>query len=97
MRMRCKVQQLENGAVRIMCGPDPLTLCQVNGCYEDHVALCDYAVSDGKTCDKRMCEAHRTRVGTTSITVPIIGRQQSEEKRSALKERRTEEKCHVFE
>jgi hypothetical protein len=36
MRMRCSVQQLENGAVRIMCGPDPKTLCEVSGCDEDH-------------------------------------------------------------
>ena len=63
MRMRCRVQQLENGAIRIMCGPDPLTLCQVNGCDDDHVALCDYRVGEGKTCDKRMCQAHRTRAG----------------------------------
>jgi hypothetical protein len=63
MRMRCSVQQLENGAVRIMCGPDPKTLCEVSGCDEDHMALCDYPVADGKTCDKRMCEVHRTRAG----------------------------------
>ncbi len=47
MSMKCRVQQLENGAVRIMCGPDPESLCQVSG----------------KTCDKRMCKAHRTRAG----------------------------------
>jgi hypothetical protein len=35
--------------------------------------------------------------GTTSITAPIIARQRREEKRSAPKERRREEKCHVFE
>jgi len=64
MGMRCRVQQLENGAIRIMCGPDPKTLCEVSGCDEDHLALCDYPVADGKTCDKRMCEAHRTRAGS---------------------------------
>jgi hypothetical protein len=86
MRMRCSVQQLKSGAVRIMCGPDPKTLCEVSGWDEDHIALCDYPVADGKTCDQRMCEVHRTRAGnTTSIIAPTIARQRREVKRSALK------------
>jgi hypothetical protein len=48
MRMKCRVQQLENGAGRIMCGPDAQSLCQVSGSGEDHVALCDYPVAGGK-------------------------------------------------
>ena len=63
MRMRCRVQYLEEGGVRIMCGPDPEVICQVEGCYENHVALCDYPTVDWKTCDKRMCSTHRTRIG----------------------------------
>ena len=63
MGMKCRVQHLENGGVRIMCGPDPQSICQIVGCDEHRVALCDYPVGDGKTCDKRICKAHRTRVG----------------------------------
>ena len=63
MRMKCRVQYLEGGAVRISCGPDPEIICQVNGCHEDHVALCDFPAADGKTCDKRICITHRTRIG----------------------------------
>lgn len=63
MRMKCRVQNLEIGAVRIMCGPDPESVCQVSGCYEDRVALCDYPVGNGKTCDRRICRTHRTRAG----------------------------------
>jgi hypothetical protein len=70
MRMRCSVQQLENGGVRIMCGPDPKTLCEVSCCDEDHMALCDYPVGDGKTCDKRMFEVHRTRAGNNMDYYP---------------------------
>jgi hypothetical protein len=70
MRMRCSVQQLENGAVRIMCGPDPKPLCEVSACDEDQMALCDYPVADGKTCDKRMCEVHRTRSGNNMDYCP---------------------------
>jgi hypothetical protein len=70
MRMGCSVQQLENGAIRIMCGPDPKTLCEVSGCDEDHMALCDYSVADGKTCDKRMCEVHRTQAGNNMDYCP---------------------------
>ena len=73
MRMRCRVQQLENGAVRIMCGPDPLTLCQVSGCDEDQVALCDYRVGEGKTATSECARLTELVPGTTSITAPIIG------------------------
>jgi hypothetical protein len=49
---------------------DPKTLCEVGGCDEDHMALCDYPVADGKKCDKRMCEVHRTRVGNNMDYCP---------------------------
>ena len=63
MRMKCRVQYLEDGRVRISCGPDPQTICQVADCDGDRVALCDYPVADGKTCDKGVCATHRTGVG----------------------------------
>jgi len=63
MRMKCRVQQLENGGMRITCGPIRQNACQVAGCDEDHVALCDYPAGDGRTCDQQICGAHRTRVG----------------------------------
>jgi len=40
--------------------------CQEPGCRELHVALCDWPLTGpaaGKTCDRRMCSAHRHRVG----------------------------------
>jgi hypothetical protein len=69
-RMRCRVQYLDDGRVRISCGPDPQTICQVADCDGDRVALCDYPVAHGKTWDKGMCEAHRTRVGENTDYCP---------------------------
>lgn len=39
--------------------------CSVAGCTSPYVALCDFPLAGpkaGKTCDRRMCEQHRTRM-----------------------------------
>ena len=74
------VQQLENGAVRIMCERDPKTLCEVSACDEDHMALCDYPVADGKSVTSECARFTELAPGTTSITALIIARQRREEK-----------------
>jgi len=37
--------------------------CSVPGCRGACVALCDFALASGRTCDRAMCLVHRTRVG----------------------------------
>jgi len=40
--------------------------CQEPGCTTPHVALCDWPLEGekaGHTCDRRMCAAHRHKVG----------------------------------
>lgn len=39
------------------------TVCQEPGCYERSVALCDWPLANGHTCDRRMCAHHRHPVG----------------------------------
>jgi hypothetical protein len=94
MRMRCSVQQLENGAVRIMCGQDPKTLCEVSGCDEDHMALRDTPSLRGERATSEYARFTELTPGTTWITALLIARQRREEKSSALKERRTEKKLN---
>lgn len=78
---------LENGVVRTMCGPDPEIICQVRGCYENHVVLCDYPVGDGETCDKRVCRTHRTHASENSDYCPDHRTQQREQKITSARNR----------
>ena len=80
MRMRCSVQQLENGVVRIMCGQDPKTLCEVSGCDQDHMALCDTPSLRGKPATSEYARFTELTPGTTWITALLIARQRREEK-----------------
>jgi hypothetical protein len=76
MRMRCSVQQLENGAVRIMCGPDPKTVCEVSG----SMRITGRCAITPSLMGKRATSVECARVaelapGTTWITALIIARQ----------------------
>lgn len=63
----CEEKELGPGIALITCRRGGRRLpCQVPGCTNPHVALCDFPLAGpkaGRTCDRRMCEAHRTRVG----------------------------------
>lgn len=37
--------------------------CVEPGCAVPHTKLCDWSMGNGKTCDRKMCDAHATRVG----------------------------------
>jgi hypothetical protein len=50
----------------------------------------------GKRATSECARFTELALGTTWIAARIIALQRREEKRSALKERRTEEKCHVI-
>ena len=48
--------------------------CQIDGCSAEHVALCDFPLQGlkaGKTCDRRMCEGHRAKVGPDRDLCPV--------------------------
>lgn len=59
--MRCQVVNVEGGTA-IVCGRGGRAP-QCADCFRESVALCDFPITPGKTCDRRMCRIHRQRVG----------------------------------
>jgi hypothetical protein len=48
----------------IVCGPrTKRDTCQEPGCTREHVALCDFKLANGNTCDRRMCLDHQYHIG----------------------------------
>lgn len=40
--------------------------CSIEGCIREHTKLCDFPLKGrkaGKTCDKKLCDEHATKVG----------------------------------
>jgi hypothetical protein len=64
--MPCDRYDLGNGGVAIVCSRGRREPCSVAGCRATSVALCDYPLQGkkaGKTCDRRLCAAHRVSKG----------------------------------
>ena len=62
--MKCQVVRLPGGETAIVCGRGPRPQkCSAPGCGRLSVALCDWPVSDHRTCDKRLCAEHRVKQG----------------------------------
>jgi hypothetical protein len=65
--MTCEPIRLPNGTPAIVCtrGRRRRQKCWFRGCSADALYQCDAPMSDRKsgTCDRHVCEAHRTRAG----------------------------------
>lgn len=63
--MPCRTIDLGGGATAIVCsrGSSKQSPCDTPGCGRPHLALCDYPLKNGKTCDRKMCNLHRKSVG----------------------------------
>jgi hypothetical protein len=70
--MACRVIATgPGGFVAIACGPRGRRLnCSVPGCLAAHVALCDFPLKGKGTCDLRLCEQHRVKVGPDEDRCP---------------------------
>lgn len=62
--MPCEVIRAGDRALIACRGPRRRKRCETQGCNGDVVALCDFRVAFGKSCDRAMCESCRTRLGT---------------------------------
>jgi hypothetical protein len=62
--MGCDSFRTPDGGMAIICSRGRRApSCQEPGCRQISTALCDFPTTRGKTCDRRMCQAHRTTVG----------------------------------
>mgnify|MGYP001561521056 CR=1 FL=1 len=64
--MPCNKVSIPGGGFAIVCsrgGRGRAAPCGEAGCAAPHVALCDFPMPGGGTCDRRMCDAHRKHVG----------------------------------
>jgi len=78
--MKCEAFKLPGGGTAIVCGPRRARAarCQVGSCRRPHEALCDHkleAYPDGRTCDAKLCDLHRTRTGRDTDLCPYHARQ----------------------
>jgi hypothetical protein len=61
--MPCRVVE-SNGMTAIVCGRlGRARKCWVSHCRTPSEKLCDWPVSDKKTCDRPVCKRHATSVG----------------------------------
>lgn len=77
--MKCEAIKLPGGGGAIVCrGRGPYTRCQIRVggsllCRRRGEALCDHRLegyTDGRTCDVRLCDLHRTRTGPDTDLCP---------------------------
>lgn len=69
------------GGVAVVCtgGGGRRLKCQVRGCTRGVVALCDHVLdpyargTKRRTCDARLCDEHRVRVGANRDLCPFHG------------------------
>jgi len=61
--MKCRSVNLGHGVTMIVCGgPRHLRKkCKTPNCGREAQYQCDFKVGANKTCDRLMCEAHRTQ------------------------------------
>lgn len=61
------------GGAAFVCvrGRGRVQKCAEPGCGDPTTPLCDEPVAGGRTCDRRMCDAHRTRVGRNRDRCPL--------------------------
>ncbi len=71
METKCRVQHLENGEVRIMCGPDPGL--SVRASDEDHVAPWITRSATARPATSESARLIGPAWATRSITARIIG------------------------
>jgi hypothetical protein len=71
--------KLPDGTVGIVCGSRARAArCQVAGCRQSHTALCDHPVEgdpNGRTCDVKLCDLHRTQIGPGTDLCPDHAKQ----------------------
>lgn len=64
--MPCEIRR-EGDVLVVSCGPTRgRARCEVAACTRPAEALCDFALrgtAEGRTCDRRLCAAHRHRQG----------------------------------
>lgn len=70
--MKCTTIRLPDGSGVIVCGARQprAARCQWAGCLRPHAALCDFPIGNGRTCDAKICEAHRLRIGPNEDRCP---------------------------
>jgi hypothetical protein len=69
-----------NGATAIVCTRGTTkAACDTPGCQRVHMALCDYPLANGKTCDRKMCDGHRKPVGANRDYCPAHAKVESEQ------------------
>lgn len=62
--MSCRIVKAGE-TTAIVCGPRKVARedrCGVPECWREHGFLCDQPVSDGKTCDVKLCKTHAIEV-----------------------------------
>jgi len=69
--MGCVVIRPKAGGVMIVCsrGKNSVTPCRQ--CGDFAVALCDWPVGSGKTCDVPLCDEHRHPIGENLDLCPV--------------------------
>jgi hypothetical protein len=61
--MGCEIDR-DGDIVRVTCSRGQRSRpCTFPGCTKPGDLLCDFPVGDGRTCDRRICRRHGTRVG----------------------------------
>lgn len=83
--MKCEAIKLPGGGGAIVCrGRTRAARCQIRQCRRSGEALCDYPLEgyqDGRTCDVRVCDLHRTQTGPDTDLCPYHARARAAENR----------------
>lgn len=56
--MPCERVKLPTGETAIVCSRSKTKRCKAEGCTQPMQRLCDWKVSEAKTCDKPLCAFH---------------------------------------
>jgi hypothetical protein len=74
--MPCEIRRRPDGTMMIVCSRRTTPVCSVADCGRPSKYLCDWPVGDG-TCDRHLCEKHRTNVGSQRDFCPTHAEIQS--------------------
>ena len=61
--MACYHVTLPGGFTAIVCGVRGASKCSEQGCNSPHTKLCDFPLSAGRTCDRKLCDRYAIKVG----------------------------------
>lgn len=61
MPRRCEVIETSDGLRMIVCSSGQSKPQKCTYCDRPSVALCDWPIGDGKTCDKPLCRIHAVK------------------------------------